>query len=68
MGLNLYGYDYSSSEGRKDIIGDTFISITMQNSLVTNWSESDRENHFSYTKNGIKHTMYYPTLLVMDNF
>jgi hypothetical protein len=43
MGMNLYGYDYSKSTGRQDIVGSTFVDIIKENSVTITWSESDGE-------------------------
>ena len=43
MGMNLYGYDYSKSNGRQDIVGSTFVDIIKENSVTITWSESDGE-------------------------
>jgi chitinase domain-containing protein 1 len=47
MGLNLYGYDYSQSHGRQDLVGKKFLDIVKENNVTCKWSESDREVIFS---------------------
>jgi chitinase domain-containing protein 1 len=47
MGLNLYGYDYSQSLGRQDVVGNKFLEIVKKNSVTCKWSESDGEVNFT---------------------
>lgn len=43
LGINLYGYDYSKSRHRQDVVGNLFSEIVKHNSVTCEWSKVDGE-------------------------
>jgi len=65
LGLNFYGYDYTT-EGGGPILGRDFVQIlndhTGQKQLKFKWDDNSKE-HFIELKSGNKrHTIFYPSL------
>ncbi|XP_062507525.1 chitinase domain-containing protein 1-like isoform X2 [Corticium candelabrum] len=60
LGLNFYGYDYSS--GPEAIIGNRYIELLKQHKPKLKWDSESLEHYFEYKSGGFSHQVYFPTL------
>lgn len=61
IGLNFYGYDYTT-QGFNPIIGETIENILAENHIREREDHVAQEKIFEYTdSNYVQHTIYYPT-------
>lgn len=67
LGLNFYGYDYTS-EGGQPVVGHEFVKILQEGSSLKFKWDSEAEEHFIEAKyNGRKHTVFFPSLNSIQN-
>jgi len=68
LGLNFYGYDYTS-EGGNPMLGHEFIKLLKEGSSNAKFKwDNDAEEHFLEVKSGgRKHTVFYPSLNSIQN-
>uniref|UniRef100_A0A672GDT2 Chitinase domain-containing protein 1 n=1 Tax=Salarias fasciatus TaxID=181472 RepID=A0A672GDT2_SALFA len=64
LGLNLYGLDFAS-QGTEPILGGRYIELLREYRPKLLWDEYSAEHYFSYKRNNVKHTVYYPSLKSM---
>ena len=67
LGLNFYGYDYTS-EGGQPIVGHEFIKMLQEASNLKFKWDPDTQEHFVEAKyNSRKHTVFFPSLNSIQN-
>lgn len=67
LGLNFYGYDYTS-EGGSPMVGHEFIKVLKEASSVKFKWDSEAQEHFVEAKyGGRKHTIFFPSLNSISN-
>ncbi|OVA01938.1 Glycoside hydrolase [Macleaya cordata] len=66
LGINFYGNDFVLSEGLGGgaITGRDYLSLLEKHRPVLHWEEKSEEHMFIYSDNrGIKHAVFYPSLM-----
>ncbi len=58
LGLGLYGYDWVGTQGTGVTYAEVQALVT-QNAAVRQWSSTDQAPWFTYSKDGIQHTVWY---------
>ena len=70
LGLNFYGYDYTT-DGGGPILGRDFVQMLKdhagQKQLKFNWDDSSQEHFIELKSNGKRHTIFYPSLNSVQN-
>jgi len=67
LGLNFYGYDYTS-EGGNAMVGHEFVKLLKEASNPKIKWDSEAQEHFIEAKaGGRKHTIFYPSLNSIQN-
>ncbi|KAI9209211.1 chitinase domain-containing protein 1 [Polychytrium aggregatum] len=61
VGLNMYGSDYTSSEGEA-VIASQYLELLEKHNPSIVWSEDDAEHYFNYHDQKGTHMVWYPTL------
>ncbi|XP_064480298.1 chitinase domain-containing protein 1-like [Ornithodoros turicata] len=61
LGLNFYGYDYTSTGGAP-IVGHQFVNELSKGKPKVRWDEESAEHFFEYKHSDGRHTVFYPTL------
>ncbi|XP_065179708.1 chitinase domain-containing protein 1-like [Sycon ciliatum] len=62
LGLNFYGYSYSS-QGGLPVVGHEYIKQLHEHSPKLKWDKKVAEHSLEYKVKNTKHKVYYPTLL-----
>ncbi|XP_013787202.1 chitinase domain-containing protein 1-like [Limulus polyphemus] len=66
LGLNFYGYDYTSVGGGP-IIGSQFLEVLEKYNPKLQWDNSSQEHFMQYrAEENDRHTLFYPTLYSID--
>lgn len=60
--MPFYGYDYG--QGVDAITGSKYLEILKSSKPKIQWNEEEHEHFFYYEKGGIRHVVYYPSLMV----
>ncbi|HVF19357.1 MAG TPA: glycosyl hydrolase family 18 protein [Mycobacteriales bacterium] len=58
LGMPLYGYDWVGSRG-EGVTFEEVSAIRARHNPAVQWSESAQSSWFSYTENGVQHTVWY---------
>lgn len=64
LGLNFYGNDYLMPSGGRPLLGHEYIELLKQHDPTLIWNNVQRtkEHVFDYSKTGMHHEVYYPSL------
>ncbi|XP_020575403.1 chitinase domain-containing protein 1 isoform X3 [Phalaenopsis equestris] len=63
LGINLYGNDFSLSEGSGEAItGRDYLSLLEKYRPVLHWDEKSAEHYFIYSQDNLHHAVFYPSL------
>jgi len=68
LGLNFYGYDYTS-EGGNPVLGHEFIKLLKEgaSNAKFKWDSAAQEHFVEVKSGGRKHTVFYPSLNSIQN-
>ncbi|XP_071043412.1 chitinase domain-containing protein 1 isoform X2 [Parasteatoda tepidariorum] len=61
LGLNFYGYDYSSGSG-KPIVGHEYIGVLEKHNPKLVFHNNSGEHSLTYWSENVKHEVFFPTL------
>lgn len=61
LGLNFYGYDFSSSD-MDAVVGHSYLELLTRHKPKLKWDDFCGEHHFQYKSGSATHEVYYPTL------
>lgn len=61
LGLNFYGYDYTSTGGGP-ILGSRLVNELAKAKPKVHWDADSAEHYFEYKNSDGRHTVFYPTL------
>ncbi|XP_063223463.1 chitinase domain-containing protein 1 [Bacillus rossius redtenbacheri] len=61
LGLNFYGYDYTSSGGGP-IVNHQYVSLLRRHGGLLKWDDSSQEHYFEVKDGTGRHLVFYPTL------
>ena len=63
LGLNFYGNDYVMPAGSRSLLGHEYMEILKIFDPALTWDKKSKEHMVEYTKDGLRHTVYYPSLV-----
>ncbi|PIK45990.1 putative chitinase domain-containing protein 1 [Apostichopus japonicus] len=63
LGLNFYGYDFSSHSGEA-VIGSKYLELLKKHKLK--WDSESKEHYFEYKTAAGSHKVYYPSLMSIN--
>nr|AVY91700.1 glycosyl hydrolase [Saccharum hybrid cultivar SP80-3280] len=68
LGINFYGNDFLLSRGTGGgaITGRDFIHLLEKHKPSLQWDEQNLEHFFIYSDEGVKHAVFYPTLMSLS--
>ena len=70
LGLNFYGYDYTT-DGGGPILGRDFVQMlkthAWQKQFKFKWDDSSHEHFIELKSGGKRHTIFYPSLNSVQN-
>ena len=62
LGLNFYGNDYVMPSGGRSLPGHEYVEILKTFDPTLTWDKKSKEHMFEYSKDGLHHKVYYPSL------
>lgn len=66
LGVAAYGYDWANTGSASLVQEKSFNQLAASNGVTLLWDEQVKESHFSYTKNGILHTVWSENAASLD--